>query len=99
MDIRRKIFKALLCRVKSGERAEQRKMRRPDMCRNIDCRRTELQYDLQKIMAVQPKDRTAVGMDIPDLLQLRGNPLGILQPRKKDVSVIILKEAVEILSS
>ena len=64
------------------------------MRRDIDRRRTELQYDLQKIMAVQPKDRPAVGMDIPDLLQLRGNPLGILQPREEDEAVHLADFAV-----
>ena len=51
------------------------------MRRHIDRIRAELQQDLQQIMAVQPKDRAAVRMDIPDLLQLRGNFFRVLQPR------------------
>ena len=59
------------------------------MRRHIDCVRAELQQDLQQIMAVQPKDRAAVRMDIPDLFQLRGDLFRVLQPRQKDKAVYL----------
>ena len=49
--------------------------------------RAQIQDNFQQIMTVQPQDRPPVGMDIPDLLQLYGNPLCIFQPRKDDKAV------------
>ena len=87
MDVGRKIFETLLHRVKPGECPEQGKVRSPDMRRDIDCLRTQFQQDLQQVMTVQPQDRAAVRMDIPDLLQFRRYLLRVLKPGEQDQAV------------
>ena len=52
MDLGAEISEAFLHRVKAGERAEQGKMRRPDMGRHINGPGTQLQYYFQQITAV-----------------------------------------------
>ena len=98
MDIRSQIFKALLHRIKPGECAEQRKMRRPDMGGDIYRRRTQFQHNFKQIMTVQPQNRASVGVDVSDLFQLPGYPLRVFQSGEQDQAVDFPHPAVFLIN-
>ena len=84
MDIRRQVLKAFLHAVEPRKSPEQRKMGRPDVRRHKDRPWTDLQGDLQQVPAVQSQDRPAVGMDVPNGLQLLCQQIRLLQSREQD---------------
>ena len=87
MDIGRQILKTFLYCIKAGKRAEERKMRRPDMCGDIHCGRAQLQYNFQQITTVQSQNRAPVRMNVSDLFQLHRYPFRIFQARKQNKAV------------
>ena len=87
MDVGRQIPKAFLDGIKAGKSPEQRKMRRPDMGRNIYGFRTGFQHDFQQISAVQPQNRPAVRMNVSDQLQPSGKGFRLLKSGQQEQAV------------
>ena len=73
--MRRQVGEALLHRVETRLRAQNRKPWGPDVGRNQVAAGVRLQHDLEQVAAVEAQDRAPVGADVADLLQL------LLQPR------------------
>ena len=82
--LRRQIPEAFLDGVEAGIFPKQGKMRCPDMGRDKDSRRTDLQRDFQQVAAVQPQNRPSVRMQVAHLLQTAGQRLRFLQARKEN---------------
>ena len=78
MNLRCEISEALFYGIKPGESPKKGEMRRPDMGRHVDRLGTQLQYDFQKIMAVQSQNRASIRMDIAYGLQPGRNPIRFL---------------------
>jgi hypothetical protein len=72
----RQVAETLLDAVEAGSGAEQGEPGGPDVGRHQETIRRLLQQDLQEIMAVQPQDRAAVGLDVADTRQGGVQPLG-----------------------
>ena len=64
--MRQQILVTLLQAVEAGTGAQDRKVGRPDMCRDEQHLGTDLQADLQQIAAIQIQDRPAIGGQIAD---------------------------------
>ena len=70
MDMRGQISITFLYRIEAGKSAEQRKVGRPDVGRDIYGPRAQLQKNLQQIMTVKAKYRPSVRMNISNSLKL-----------------------------
>ena len=84
-----KVSKTFLHRIKTGEGAKHGKVRRPNMSRHIDRLRANFQNHLQQIVAAHTKNRSAVGMDIPDFFQFPGDHLRLFEIGKQNQTVYL----------
>ena len=94
MNVRSKVAEAFFYGIKAGKCPEQGEMGRPDMGGYKYRLRAGLQGDLQQVAAVQPQYRPAVGMDIPNGLQLFGKRFRSIQTGEKDDIVNLAGPAV-----
>jgi len=69
-------------------------MRRPDMSGDKHGAGTGFQCDFEQIPAVQAQDGTAVGMQVPDLLQPLGKAFRLLESGKQEQVVYLADPAV-----
>ena len=94
MNLGSQLLIAFFNGIKTGKCPEQRKMRGPDVGRNIDGIRACLQCYGQKIVTVQSQDGASVRMYVADGFQPPGKHFGCFQAGQEDKAVYLAHTAV-----
>ena len=81
-DVPGQVGVAVSHRVEARLRAEDREPRRPDVRGHQEAARVSRQRDVQQVAGIQAEDRPAVGGQVADLGQRRGDPVGGLEARR-----------------
>ena len=84
VNFARQIAKALFQAIEAGKRAQQGKVRRPDVGGDEHGARAGVQRDLQQIAAIEAQNRPAIRMDVANGLQPLRKRLRACEIRQKD---------------
>ena len=98
-NMRRHVEKTGLDRIESGERAQHRKVRRPNMRGNEYGARTAVERDLGQIPTRQPQDRPPVRMQVADALQPFRQRFGVLDRRQQNEIVYLARLTVLLVNT
>ena len=94
VNVGRKVFETLLDVIEPGFGAEHREMRRPDVRGNKQRLGAGLEGHVEEVLAVQPQNGPAVGMQVADGFEPLAQTLGALKIGKKDKVVHLPRPAV-----
>lgn len=94
MNLAGKVAKTGLNGVKTGKRAQEGKMRRPDVRGNEYGLWAGFQRHFQKIAAIQPENGPSVRVEVADALQTRGKALRSFKGWQEDDIMHLARAAV-----